>query len=463
MLVFIFGFIMTGRIEASADYIFNSFESQMQVGTKQFENATIYWIEDDKQCRADVTEYTKITSSDDTIVKAWIERKNSYSKFVYLEAVNPGTATITIYFENETYQFDVTALGFEQGKISYCKEDITMKKGSVHDWGFNLSISWGNVSRALRKKDLVITSSNEKVVSVKYKYLSGDYLSDIELKAVGKGTATITIKVNTDEEKNKDLNGFTDSFKITVTEEPKCKTPKLLTQLASKNDVSADSIYCGFQIMQGDIEYELWVSPYKNKKFKKAAWAKTTFYETDHLIEYSHEDYYSEAETGDIKSMLITKYGKKKIKQNTKYYVKIRARYIDESHSNDWSKFSKVKEYWTAPAWIKQSKVKFNEYNGYVTFPKVKGTKGYVYITDSVEKEGYNIFGQPVYFRVTESRVTTQSGFAVENLKYNMKPENVFSVRPYAKHGKYYYIDGSKPIKSLAKFKYWDSDKYAGR
>lgn len=151
----------------------------------------------------------------------------------------------------------------------------------------------------------------------------------------------------------------------------------------------------------------------------------------------------------------------KKLKQNTKYYYKIRVKYIEEEFDNSWSEWSKTVAYWTTPKPIKDSKVKYKKSTRKVTIPKQpKKVTGYLYCVGASRHVGYNIFGQEIRYRSGARRITTKRIFKVKNID-GMRISVIYDVVPYVKHGKYYYVNGYKPLKSIQKLKeYFGAEKY---
>ena len=278
-----------------------------------------------------------------------------------------------------------------------------------------------------------MTSSNTDVVTVN---ISGTVIKKIYLAAVGGGTATITMKV-----KAEGLEGLTRSFKITVQEGPKAQRPTLVSQTTLKEYVYHNSIVVGMKASStSNLEYELYRSKSPNKGFKKVTVNKPL--KLGSAKYYTFEDY-----TG--------------LKANTKYYYKVRARYTDSYNSNEWSEFSKVQAYWTAPKPISDKKVKYNKTTRQATIPSVKNVAGYVYTAHGVKKLGYNIFGQGVYVGVEKTLTTSKRIFTVKKVRSDMYASYIADVKPYAKHGKYYYVSGYRLTKKLSSFKATKTKKWA--
>ena len=154
----------------------------------------------------------------------------------------------------------------------------------------------------------------------------------------------------------------------------------------------------------------------------------------------------------------------KKVKQNTKYYYKMRMKYTGVEYDNSWSKWSRVTgAYWTGvkPFKFDDNRIKLNKKTRKVTIPKPSTkVKGYIYSVGASKHLGYNIFGQEVRYRSGARRITTKRIFKVKNID-GMRVSVVYDVIPYTKHGKYYYVHGYKPMKNINKFKeYYGADKY---
>lgn len=242
---------------------------------------------------------------------------------------------------------------------------------------------------------------------------------DIDISAVHEGASLITVKAR---------NGNSISFTVQVKPAlAKTSLPKV-QERAFDNKIIIEEIntyeYLGASL-GGVSQIQIWRATKQNGKYK--------------LIKT----------LGSNKIGYDPAYEDKKLKPNTAYYYKVRARCAGEK---TWGSFSKPVKYWTAP----KHKVAGKRTSGrMVTWKKTKGAKGYI-VTDSyVKKLGYNVFWQKVMWGSDVTKTTTKT-------KWKLRKAGgwVDSIIPYAKHGKYYYAHGKAVVKNLSKYKEKDEHRY---
>lgn len=250
------------------------------------------------------------------------------------------------------------------------------------------------------------TSSNSGIVDVS---CSSDSL---DVYALHEGFSTITVKA---------VCGNSVSFGIQVKPAlAKTSLPKV-QERAFDNKILIEEIesYIYTDGFTGDVsQIQVWRSTKKNGKYK--------------LIKT----------LGPKQLGCYPAFEDKRLKANTAYYYKVRARCSGEK---TWGAFSKPVKYWTAP----KRKVAGKKVNGQkVTWRRAKGVKGYIVTDTYVKKLGYNVFGQKVMWGSSVTRTTSKT-------KWKLRKASgwVDSITPYAKHGKYYYAHGKPVVKKTAKFK----------
>ncbi len=456
MMVVMFVLAST-ETKAAPVYEKTNIKSQMMVGQTEL-YTYVSWTLDGVRGRFEIKEDSVVTSSNEAVLKTSVYESEgaTYSTCYVLrvEAIAEGTATLSFNYGETTVDFDVQVAGISSAVIEAFPTDKTIDKGSGFALEHMYKVTCGSFSGSFWLEECEVTSSNPGVVTVSK---SGSTLTSIYLKGVGAGTATITITVT-----KEGLQGLSRSFNVTVVEGPVAPIPYIESQVKKGGYSFSFRIEIGFKVMPGHIEYEIYRSTSKNKGYKKIG--SVTLEEDVGL-----KGYYSIGGTGmayeEGKLYGYDEYNTsgKALKPNKQYYFKIRARYMDSYNSNEWSDFSKPQGYWTAPAPIKDKKVKFNMKTRKATVPKVKNIAGYIYTVFSAERQGYNIFGQPVYYSQELTRTTKKRIFTVAKLKYGMKPLGVRDVVPYAKHGKYYYAHGYDIVKKVSKYNDWDSGKFVGK
>ncbi len=409
-------------------------ESQMMQGAEE-SYTSIRWTADGKRNSESVNEYTKAESSNPSVLKVYAEEVTgkysygaSYSFWrLRLEAVRPGTAEVTVQFKKNTVSFAVEVIGRSQAVIEKFPGNMTINKGSSFWFERDYKILCGSYYDYIWLRECEVTSSNPNVVRVVAGKPS-ETLRQIYIQGMDSGTATITFTVT----KEGLLNGLSGSFQVTVKEGPKASAPVIASQTSFQPMVFSDRMFVGIKLLGGNMEYEVYRSTSQNKGYKKIGSFIKENGEAGRLYEYD-----------DLS---------KNLKANKKYYYKVRARHRDFYYSEEWSEFSAVKEYWTAPKMIEDKKVKYNKKTKTVTIPKVKNISGYIYTPHGVRKLGYNIFGQPVYWGCERTATSTKRIFKVKAFA-RTPVVYVADVRPYAKHNKYYYAEGYKLTKKLSSFK----------
>ena len=295
-----------------------------------------------------------------------------------------------------------------------------------------------------------ITSSNPKAVKVYKPEGAKPYL-----KGVGPGKAVITLTVN--HANNKGLNGVSATFNVTVEGGGRATAPVLCDQAASGAYLLHNRLEVNYKLKNQNAIYEIWRSKSPNKNFKRVG--RIVVKEDSVMDGYFKVPYLSGSWEGGEKVSFDDYSKKHRLQANTKYYYKMRVKYTDPYFDNSWSKWSKVRTYWTPPKPLADSKIKFNSGSRYVKIPKVKGAKGYIYTYSAVELRGYNVFGQPVYYTAEKTRTTSKRSFKVGTVE-GMRPDDVDDVVPYAKHGNYYYAHGYKPVKKLTRYHDWDAHSF---
>ena len=389
-----------------------------------------------------------MVSSNNEIVEVECVPENDGTDSVHynLHAKMPGTATITItgkagsVIEGCTKSFSVTV--FDSNLLSWVRplEKYTIKKTENIDIDF--ICLFGRDGSVIADKKFSVGAESFDMVSSNPKVVKVDQEAESRYSLVGlkAGTATITVTVNADS--GEDLAGMTKTFKVTVTE-AKAKTPVLYKQINANTEVYYDGIDVCFGIIKDEyVEYQIYRSTSPNKNFKKIKTVRVKDYGS--FYDWYQDDYYY-------------LFKDKKVKSNKKYYYKVRARYYNKENSNKWSAFTKAKAYWTAPKPVKN--FKYNKKTRKLTIPKVKNVAGYVYDVHSSRRLGYNIFGGAVLWIEDATRITKKRNITVKILDTKSAYQTVEYVTPYAKHGKYYYMNDKKPMKNINKVKTHTSDK----
>ena len=119
----------------------------------------------------------------------------------------------------------------------------------------------------------------------------------------------------------------------------------------------------------------------------------------------------------------------KNLKPNTKY--KVKAKFRTAVHG---FKGEKTITAWTTPKKLKKSAVKKIGANSY-KWKKVKKVKGYVVQYEYAKFKGYNKYGVKVYKRYYGAKAVKKNACKLKS------GQKLVGVYPYAKHGKYYYVD----------------------
>lgn len=380
---------------------------------------------------------------------------------IVLTGISTGVGTVRIVYSKNNNpnltaiaEAQITVIGQDQAVIADFPGDRNLNKGDtiLFDRSYNATIGEKFSDFINTDEHFAITSSNPAVVEVR----RDDSLqfADQYLKAVGPGSATITMTVVN---KEGPINGISKSFNVNVTQGAKATAPVLTTQVAAKYSVYYNRIHIAYKIKDQNATYEVWRSTSPNKNFKKVGTIKV---QKSSINGYMDVPSWGSMEPGS--KAYFDDFSKKyPVKANTKYYYKMRVKYTDEYFDNSWSKWSKVQAYWTSPKPIADKKVKYNRNTRKVTFPKqnIKMT-GYIYTASGVKFLGYNIFGGKVYYSANSTRFSTKRTFKVANVE-GMKPSNVDTVIPYVKHGKYYYAHGYDLVKSPKKYKKTEGHKWS--
>ena len=388
---------------------------------------------------------------------------NAYgsSNYLVMNGVSPGVATlrISVPTKNIMAETQVTVLGPEDLILeNFNTGTREVKKGSEIYVSGTYDATWGQyfTARIDREKHMTFTSSNPDVVAVKVTGTGMYEQQNTKLMAVGKGTATITVTING----VGGLNNVVKTFDVNVTVNPKATAPKILDQIATGDTISYGGCGVGFRIKGQPAVYEFWRSTSPKKNFKKVGQITIVEDSITKGVLRKKGDNLMSYEAGE---KLIFEDGKK-MKQNTKYYYKMRVKYTGVEYDNSWSRWSRVTgAYWTGvkPFKFDDSRIKLNKKTRKVTIPKpATKVQGYIYSVGASKHLGYNIFGQEVRYRSGARRITTKRIFTVKNID-GMRVSVVYDVVPYTKHGKYYYVDGYKPMKSVNRFKeYFGAEKY---
>ncbi|MBR3786594.1 MAG: Ig-like domain-containing protein [Firmicutes bacterium] len=447
-----------------ANYILklSPYDSVLGVGDQVIEGALdLYRLSDNYRNVVSISKSTPYTveSFQPEVLTAEITRPypdtspNYYA--LVLNAISPGAATIRVANQSGTIVADaqVTVLGPEGMVIEGFPEGTkTVEKSRVITLEKEYTATFGEYYSNKFKTDeeIVLTSSNPKVAAIE----TGDnsFSAAQRIRGVSKGTATITATFV----KEGALQGIVKTFDVAVTERPKATAPKLIGQLAGGWEVGHNGNTLEFVLKAEAGIYEIWRSTSPTKNFKRVG--KVTVEEVSYMTDTLHvHGYPAGHQAGDW----VMYNDSKNVKQNTKYYYKVRVKYTGAEFDHSWSKFSKVQAYWTAPKPVPDKKVKHNKSTKKVTIPKQpKKVNGYIYSVGASKHLGYNIFGQEVRYRSGARRLTTKRSFKVSNID-GMRVTVVYDVIPYVKHGKYYYVSGYKPMKNIKKLKeYYGADKY---
>lgn len=380
---------------------------------------------------------------------------------IVLTGISTGTAKVRVIlpkYNNPKLtaiaEEEITVIDPNQAVIAEFPGDRNLNKGDTvyFDKSYNATIGEKFSDFITTDEHFAITSSDTNVVKV----LKGDsnLFADQYLKAVGPGSATITMTVIN---KEGPINGIARSFNINVTQGAKATAPTLMTQVNAKYSVYYNRINIAYKVKDQNATYEVWRSTSPKKNFKKVGTIKV---KKSSINGYMDVPSWGSMEPGS--RTYFDDFSKKHpVKANTKYYYKMRVKYTDEYFDNSWSNWSKVQAYWTSPKPIADKQVKFNKSTKKVTLPKQnKKMTGYIYTVSGVKFLGYNIFGGRVYYSANSTRHTTKRIFKVTNVE-GMRPSNVDTVIPYMKHGKYYYAHGYDLVKNLNKYKKTEGHKWA--
>lgn len=362
---------------------------------------------------------------------------------IKLTAKSAGKTTLSgTDIDGVKYKLDITAVpegelivGYSVTNKDYILEsEFEIKKGYSEDYGLlHLSMAVdGKIEKAICS-DYSYTSSNENAIVIKNHYLLTN----------NPGKSTITLKI--DRCSNKNFIGKTFTFDMTVTATPPCPGTKMVSQGKAGHYCSYKYLEASFYVIKGEVEYEVYMSNSKKGEYKLVSTKSATASETSVLIHI-----------GDMIS--VSTYD---VKPDTKYYFKVRARYTDSFSDNSFSKFSEPVEYWTAAAEITE-KISFSSSSRKGSWPAHKGAKGYFYQLGASHFEGYNIFGQRVYYTESQQYISKKNTITAPKKISALAPASLGKIYPITKHGKYYYLNGQKLCKSMKSFELkYDNDKYA--
>ena len=442
----------------------NIFEEVMFVGEED-NTGTYLFLRSITQSNRTTEKYFKpetctVTSSDPNVLNVVMEalKYDPSEYWIKAKALSPGTAAVNFAWtdgtvvETTVQVVDCSQLDF--GGQSFV--DCQLNKGSTKTLPYEYKAVLGErYVGGFFVNETTVTSSNEKVVKV-YQDNNDGYFGSCYLKAVGPGTAVITLTVDKDEKG--EFNGVTKSFQVTVKQGPKATAPVLCNQAASGAHLMYNRLDVVYKLKNQNATYEIWRSTSPKKNFKKVG---TIHVKEDVVLKgyFKVPGFAGAWEAGS--KVTFDDYKKKfRLKANTKYYYKMRVKYTDAYYDNSWSKWSKVQVYWTPPQPLADSKIKFNKSSRIVKIPKVKNVSGYIYTAGAIEKLGYNVFGQGVYYTADKTTTTQKRSFKVGYVE-GMKPCEVTNVIPYKKHGQYYYAHGYKPVKKLTRYKASDGHKFA--
>ena len=317
----------------------------------------------------------------------------------------------------------------------------TMEKGRSYNirdkWGDALTFMEGSVKETFNYWDdgYTVSSSDPAVleVSVTQASMAGSPYQSYTLVPAGGGQCEVYIDVVKGA-----LAGKRFTIQMTVTSKESCPGTTLRSQGKANHSLFYFENEIDFKILrEASVEYELYRSTSKDSGYKLVK----TFTGSNHS---DFGETYGTVQDGDNAN---------KLKANTRYYYKIRARYTDPKYDNTWSEFSSPVSYYTAAKPLAKSKYSYSESTHRLKITKVTGAKGYIYRLRACDFIGYNVFGQSVMFSEEQNLYTSKTNFITKKKVQNHTAYTVNWVIPVTKHGDYYYANGYKPVKKTSAYK----------